>query len=61
MPIITPAYPAMNSSYNVSEGTLRTIKRELDHGASITLAIETKVYSNICHSIVFIIHIIFVL
>mmetsp|Transcript_34533 Transcript_34533/g.46672 ORF Transcript_34533/g.46672 Transcript_34533/m.46672 type:complete len:628 (-) Transcript_34533:422-2305(-) len=40
MPIITPAYPEMNSSYNVGEPQLRSIKRELSRGVKITLEIE---------------------
>lgn len=43
MPIITPAYPAFNSSYNVIPATLRILKSEFGKAVSRTLHIETKV------------------
>lgn len=43
MPIITPAYPAFNSSYNVIPATLRILKAEFGKAVSRTLHIETKV------------------
>ncbi|GLD92139.1 hypothetical protein PINS_up000672 [Pythium insidiosum] len=42
MPIITPAYPSMNSSYNVLPCTLRMIRAEFNRAASRTFEIETK-------------------
>jgi poly(A) polymerase len=39
MPIITPAFPSMNSSYNISESTKHVILTELEKGALITQAI----------------------
>lgn len=35
MPIITPAYPAMNSAYNISQPQFRTIREELLRGHSL--------------------------
>ena len=35
MPIITPVYPSMNSSYNVNEPQLRRIREELYNGDKI--------------------------
>ncbi|XVF12270.1 hypothetical protein REPUB_Repub08aG0101100 [Reevesia pubescens] len=40
MPIITPAYPSMNSSYNVSSSTLRILTDEFQRGSEICEAME---------------------
>ncbi|XP_068642416.1 nuclear poly(A) polymerase 1-like [Aristolochia californica] len=40
MPIITPAYPSMNSSYNVSLSTLRVMTEEFLRGKEICEAME---------------------
>ncbi|PSR96145.1 Nuclear poly(A) polymerase [Actinidia chinensis var. chinensis] len=40
MPIITPAYPCMNSSYNVSESTLRVMMEQFQFGNKICEEIE---------------------
>ncbi|CAA2987799.1 nuclear poly(A) polymerase 1 [Olea europaea subsp. europaea] len=40
MPIITPAYPCMNSSYNVSTSTLRVMMEEFQRGNEICEAIQ---------------------
>ena|SRR3990167_1275840 len=42
MPIITPAYPAQNSTYNVSNSTLYQMKLEFARSLTISNQILTK-------------------
>lgn len=39
MPVLTPAYPSMNSTYNITNSTFAIIKRELQRGAQIASSI----------------------
>ncbi|KAI5060627.1 hypothetical protein GOP47_0025047 [Adiantum capillus-veneris] len=42
MPIITPAYPCMNSSYNVSASTLQVIRDQFENANQICKAVEMR-------------------
>ncbi|KAJ1392043.1 polymerase, nucleotidyl transferase domain, partial [Sesbania bispinosa] len=42
MPIITPAYPCMNSTYNVTSSTLRIMLEEFQRGSEICEAMEAN-------------------
>ncbi|KAI9113007.1 hypothetical protein K1719_015939 [Acacia pycnantha] len=50
MPIITPAYPCMNSSYNVSTSTLRVMMEQFHYGNKICEEIDL---SKACWSCMF--------
>jgi poly(A) polymerase Pap1 len=41
LPVITPSFPAMNSTYNVVAATKRVLQREFARGAEVTLLVET--------------------
>lgn len=53
MPIITPAYPCMNSSYNVSISTLRVMMEQFQFGNRICEVIAMY-YSSSCSSFILI-------
>lgn len=42
MPIITPAYPSMNTTHNVSASTLANMKKEIARGLAICESIEAN-------------------
>lgn len=42
MPIITPSYPCMNSSYNVSTSTLRVMTEQFEFGNQVCQAVEMR-------------------
>lgn len=47
MPIITPAYPSMNTTHNVSGSTLAVMKTELGRGARVCVQIEKGADSEV--------------
>eukprot|EP00743_Colponemidia_sp_Colp-15_P001654 GILK01001807.1.p2 GENE.GILK01001807.1~~GILK01001807.1.p2 ORF type:complete len:637 (+),score=126.58 GILK01001807.1:95-2005(+) len=52
MPIITPAYPSMNSTHNVSETTKRILREEFERGIKVMNEILARraPWSDLCES-----------
>ena len=46
MPILTPAHPSMNTTYNVSKSTLRVIKQEITRGHELCLLFASNNHKN---------------
>ena len=40
MPIITPAYPPQNSTFNVTQSNLKVIQKELERGTCVYLCLH---------------------
>ncbi len=48
MPVITPAYPSMCSTFNVSKSTLQKIMEEIRRGLDCSLQMEVCVCVCVC-------------
>ena len=46
MPIITPSYPSMNTTHNVSASTLSVLKKEIKRGKTICEQLEERTREN---------------
>ena len=42
MPVITPAYPCINSTFNATRSTLTTIKHEMNIAKDLVVQCETR-------------------
>lgn len=49
MPIITPVYPASNSTYNVTESTLDLLKKEINRGLQVSYSFYSIMRKKCMH------------